>query len=336
MDRYQTSISIPDNITIIEQGAFRDYKNMTSVTLPESVIRIGKASFFGCTSLTSISLPDSVTSIGEGAFKGCKNLTSITLPGNLANIDDGIFYGCENLTDINIPESVKSIGEGTFYGCKRLTRLNIPDNVKYIGKWAFYGCMNLTVYCTQKSFAHKYCRKNRIKTALTDLINYKPDIKEKIDEKTVDGAFYGISAKINAYIGEIDRHGKFIADANVSLELAEIKNILSKMINLLKDEKDIEKYSEQLDQFFSSYFPTVMKILDTYRKIEEQGLNVSSAVETKARIAESIPSVRKALEKELDNMYQNKMLDITTDIDVLESMLAKDGLLDKNTMKFDL
>jgi type II secretory pathway component PulL len=115
-----------------------------------------------------------------------------------------------------------------------------------------------------------------------------------------------------------------------------MKNVLSKMIKLSEEEKDTALYSEQLEQFFSSYFPTVKKILDAYTKIEQQGLNVKSAVETKERIAESIPHIRKALEKELDNMYQNKMLDITTDIDVLELMFAKDGLLDNDPLKLDL
>jgi len=335
MDRYQASISIPDNISMIEQGAFRDYKNLTSIDIPESVVKIGKVAFFGCTSLTSVSLPNSIISIGEGAFKGCKNLTSVILPENLVNIDDGIFYGCVNLTNINIPESAKRIGDGAFYGCRSLINLIIPDSVKYIGKWAFLACTRLTVYCTRNSFAHKYCKRNWIKVELTDS---KPVITPgaKVQEKPEDSAFSGISAIINGYIDEINLHGCVIADENVARELEDIKNILAKMINFLKDDKDIEKHSEQLDQFFSSYFPTVIKMLGTYCKIEEQGLTVKSAVDTKARIAESIPSVRKALEKELDNIYQNKMLDITTDIDVLESMLAKDGLIDKNQIRFDL
>jgi len=57
-------------------------------------------------------------------------------------------------------------------------------------------------------------------------------------------------------------------------------------------------------------------------------MTVESALETKQKIAGAVPFIKKAFEKELEHIYQNKMLDITTDIDVLEAMFAKDGLLD--------
>jgi hypothetical protein len=338
MDKHLINIDIPEGATFIDQGAFRDYKNLMSISIPETVTRVGKTAFFGCTGLTDINIPDSVLNIGEGAFKGCKNLLSAKLSDNILNIEDGTFYGCENLSSVVIPDRVKRIGDGAFYGCKNLMSVTIPDSVNRIGKWAFQGCVRLTVNCGQKSFAMKYCRRNRIKVQIIDDRSaIMPEIKkEQAQVKPAESQNSAITAKINEYIAELGVYSRFITDATVSQELAEIKNILAKMINLLKDEKEIEKYSEQLDQFFNSYFPTVIKILGTYCKIEEQGLTVRNAVETKERIAASIPSVRKALEQELDNMYQNKMLDITTDIDVLESMLAKDGLIDNSPLKFDL
>jgi len=70
-----TNVTIPDSITIIENGAFSSCTSLTSVTIPNSVASIGGFAFSSCTSLTSVTIPDSVTSIGSYAFRGCNSLT---------------------------------------------------------------------------------------------------------------------------------------------------------------------------------------------------------------------------------------------------------------------
>jgi hypothetical protein len=49
--------------------------SLASVTIPESVTSIGKGAFKDCSSLTSVTIPESVTSIGKSAFDGCEALT---------------------------------------------------------------------------------------------------------------------------------------------------------------------------------------------------------------------------------------------------------------------
>ena len=127
-----------------------------------------------------------------------------------------------------------------------------------------------------------------------------------------------------------------IDDEFVSKELFEIETTMKKIRVQLNDEsqslKSRSRKIEQLTQFFDYYMPTTKKILESYKKIEKQNLTGDNATETKKRVEESLPFVKKAFEKELDNMFTDEMLDITTDIDVLESMLSKEGLIDKNTI----
>ena len=82
--KFQESITIPNGITRIEEGAFRDYTSLMSVTSPDSVISIGNDAFLNCTSLASVTIPDSVTSIGGWAFCECYDLTSIVYQGTKA------------------------------------------------------------------------------------------------------------------------------------------------------------------------------------------------------------------------------------------------------------
>ena len=138
------SITIPNSVKSIGDGAFSGCYSLTSITIPNSVTSIGWGAFAGCSSLTSVTIPNSITSIGDRAFNGCSSLTSITIPNSVTSIGDEAFYYCSSLTSITIPESVTSIGNNAFVGCSSLTSITIPESVTSIGSSAFAGCSSLT------------------------------------------------------------------------------------------------------------------------------------------------------------------------------------------------
>lgn len=90
---------------------------VTSVTIPDSVTAIHDGAFANCSQLTNISIPNSVTSIGFSAFEHCTSLKSITLPSSLRSISEALFFCCSQLTTIHIPVSVTSIENDAFDGC---------------------------------------------------------------------------------------------------------------------------------------------------------------------------------------------------------------------------
>jgi len=72
------SYTIPNGVTSIGQGAFRNCWDLTSITIPEGVTSIGDSAFSECGNLTSITIPSSVTYIGIYALSDCHSLTSAT------------------------------------------------------------------------------------------------------------------------------------------------------------------------------------------------------------------------------------------------------------------
>ncbi|MBQ4155973.1 MAG: leucine-rich repeat domain-containing protein, partial [Clostridia bacterium] len=172
------NVTIPDSVTIIDEGAFEDCYNLKSVTVPDSVTSIGYYAFGWCYSLTSVSIPKNVSNIGEGAFKYCYSLTSInvdsqnkdyssvegvlfnkdktellqypakkanesySIPGSVTSISDDAFRSCSSLTSVTIPDSVTSIGSYAFDDCEKLSKITIGNGVTSIGVNAF----NYTAY----------------------------------------------------------------------------------------------------------------------------------------------------------------------------------------------
>lgn len=137
-----TEYTIPDGVTTIEQGAFRECRKLTKINIPNSVTSIKSYAFYYCSNLSEINIPQSITSIESETFDGCQNLKSITLPNNLISIGSYAFES-SGLNSIDIPSSVTSIGYYAFAYCNSLTEINIKSNVTSIGSHAFYGCSNL-------------------------------------------------------------------------------------------------------------------------------------------------------------------------------------------------
>ena len=142
-----TSVSLPDGLTRIGEGAFLSCSSLTSITIPNSVTSIGGWAFCGCSSLTSITIPNSVTSIGWDAFSHCLFLTSIIIPNSVTSIGNGAFQFCSSLSSVTIGNSVTSIGLYAFRSSS-LSSITIPSSVTSIGDGAFSSCSQVTMQGT--------------------------------------------------------------------------------------------------------------------------------------------------------------------------------------------
>jgi hypothetical protein len=109
-----TSVVIPDNITTIGEGAFRDCVNLTSVTIPDTVTVLPDNCFNGCSSLTAIPISESVTYIGEGCFAGCTGIETVTIPTGVTGIGAGCFSGSGVETIYANSPTPATIGNGAF------------------------------------------------------------------------------------------------------------------------------------------------------------------------------------------------------------------------------
>ena len=148
MDGYQKKaikrVIIPNGITTIANGAFKNCTKLSSVSIPDGITIIDNSAFYGCSRLTTVTIPNSVKIIGSSAFKNCSGLTSFVIPDSVTSIGSSAFAGCSGLIAITFPKSVTSIGGSAFYGCSGLTSITIPDNVLTVGSGAFMNCSNLT------------------------------------------------------------------------------------------------------------------------------------------------------------------------------------------------
>ena len=176
---YLTSLTLPNSVTTIEEGAFAYCSGFTGdLVIPNSVVTIEPSAFFTCYAFDGdLVIGNSVTVIGDYAFDDCNGLHGVlNIPSNVTSIGTSSFRYCEFggitvdpenpvfdsrdncnaiiVTSTNelhtacantvIPNTVTAIGENAFCGLSSLTSIDIPESVTSIGAGAFSFCFNLT------------------------------------------------------------------------------------------------------------------------------------------------------------------------------------------------
>ena len=151
-------VVIPNGVTEIGFGSFRDCTFIQSIDIPRSVTSIGGSAFRGCKSLTSITIPQSVTSLGDWAFYGCISLQNIVLSKGISKIGKMVFGDCLSLIEMNLPQGINMIGDDAFSGCRSLKNIVIPKGVVSMGSGTFAYCPFLTIYCKVKHRPFRWAR----------------------------------------------------------------------------------------------------------------------------------------------------------------------------------
>lgn len=134
----------------------------------------------------------------------------------------------------------------------------------------------------------------------------------------------------NAILEEIRAINADINNPKLNQQIDRIGVITAKVFEY---QRSHPQKSNQLHSFLSYYLPTTLKILRAYAQLEDQevdGENISAAME---RIEGMMDKVVEGFEKQLDQLFQGDALDITADVEVLERMLAKDGLSSGSTLR---
>ena len=124
-------------------------------------------------------------------------------------------------------------------------------------------------------------------------------------------------------IDKITDFSQKIDDAELTPALKEMIGILKEMVNYSKVNKEGEKKLEKINEY---HLPTAIKMLDSYIEFCNFPVKNANMEKTAQEIEDVIIKLNEALKKMLVEMNQNKLIDINSDIDVLKTMLEKEGL----------
>lgn len=119
------AVTIPDGVTTINGGLFKNCNVITSVTMPSTVTSLGTEVFSGATQLQNVTLSQNITSIPTNTFRECASLISVSLPSSVGSIGTNAFYGCATLSSISIPSGCTSVSTDAFKECTNLSSISV-------------------------------------------------------------------------------------------------------------------------------------------------------------------------------------------------------------------
>lgn len=138
------------------------------------------------------------------------------------------------------------------------------------------------------------------------------------------------SAVFDKIIADGEVYMRHIREANDAIPDTEISNKLYRMELIIKKIFDyVRNHPEQIAQlrrFIDYYMPTTDKLVNAYKEFDIQPIQGENIKNAKLEIAKALDTINDAYEKLYDSMYAEAAMDVASDISVLQTLLAQEGL----------
>ena len=166
---------------------------------------------------------------------------------------------------------------------------------------------------TAKALEEKKQEEERRQAALS------PEVQEVLD-------------KGNEFLDKIHKSNDAIPGVEISAKISRMELIVEKIFERAQKHPEI---IPDLKKMMNYYLPMTVKLLDAYEEMDRmpvQGENIKSS---KKEIEDTLDTLNQAFEKLLDSVFQDTAWDVSSDISVLHTLLAQEGLTDDDFAKMN-
>ena len=82
----------------------------------------------------------------------------------------------------------------------------------------------------------------------------------------------------------------------------------------------------QMRKFMNYYLPTTIKLVGAYEEFDSMSVQGEDIREAKEEIEKTLDTINKAFGELLNKLFRETAYDVTADAQVLQAMLAREGL----------
>lgn len=132
-------------------------------------------------------------------------------------------------------------------------------------------------------------------------------------------------ARGEAYIAKIRLSNEAIPGEDISRKIDQIEDVVRIIFRRAAEQPQV---IADLGQLMDYYLPTTVKLLDAYRELDAQPIQGDNIVQSKREIEGALDSLATAFEKLLDSIFRDMAWDVSSDVSVLHTVLAQEGLVD--------
>ncbi len=147
--------------------------------------------------------------------------------------------------------------------------------------------------------------------------------EEKKPEPPKDPEVQKLLQERERALSEMRRLNDSIKDEKISAQIDHLEEVTGKIIDQVVAQR---KKRSQIRRFLDYYLPTTLKLLNAYDRMAAAGVDGENISVTKEKIEDMMDTIVKAFDKQLDGLFGEEALDVSTDITVMENLLAREGL----------
>ncbi len=126
-------------------------------------------------------------------------------------------------------------------------------------------------------------------------------------------------------IREMRRLNQNILNEKISEQIDDLEQTTTRIFDNVIAHPDREA---QIRKFLNYYLPTTLKLLNTYDRMNSQGVTGENISSTMSKVDETLDMIVAAFHKQLDTLFAGEALDISADIKVMENLMKTEGLAD--------
>lgn len=125
------------------------------------------------------------------------------------------------------------------------------------------------------------------------------------------------------YLRKIRACNDAIPGEEISAKISRIEMLVDRIFVRVKEQPDTVS---DLNRMMQYYLPTTVKLLEAYQQLDSQPVQGENILNSKQEIEKTLDTLNIAFEKLLDSLFQDTAWDVASDISVLQTMLAQEGL----------
>lgn len=134
----------------------------------------------------------------------------------------------------------------------------------------------------------------------------------------------------DTYIRKIHACNDAIHGAEISAKISRMELLVNRIFHRVEQNPESV---EDIHKLMEYYLPTTVKLLEAYQEMDAQPVIGENIRSSKKEIEATLDTLNVAFEKLLDSMFQETAWDVSSDISVLQTLLAQEGLTDDGLRK---
>lgn len=125
------------------------------------------------------------------------------------------------------------------------------------------------------------------------------------------------------YVRKIRAANDAIPGEEISAKIYRMEMLVDRIFDRVEQKPDTVDDIRRLMEY---YLPITIKLLEAYEELDAQPVQGENIISSKQEIEKTLDTLNTAFEKLLDDMFQDTAWDLSSDISVLNTMLAQEGL----------